>query len=521
MSKQSILQRSIAFILMMSFLFYPISTASSVTNSQSFEVSFATYFGGSSIEEVSEVACSSDDSVVIVGHTSSQDLPTSKDAFQANYSGGEWDIFVTKFDINGELVFSSFLGGSDFEHVDDVKVRSDGSIIVVGFTLSLDFPVTSDALQSSSSGDTDGFITRISSDGTELMYSTYFGGSLRDTIRSIRLDQDENYLIAGSSASPDLATDGAFQLQPSGGQDSFIAKITQDGSSTIMFSYVGGEREDRVQCMTIDSFNNYILSGQTNSQDFPVTEEAFQEDNSGGWDAFLTKISSDGTSLIFSTYIGGSTEDVGRGAAVNSLDEIVLVGYTNSTDFKTQSPLQSGHAGGYYDIFIYKCNSGGLTEFATYLGGNQFDIAYAAAFDYNDRPIIIGRTLSDDFPTINSFQEQRGGHLDTTITMLTPDGQTVLFSSFIGGTAEDSGESIAIQSDETIVISGRTASTDFPCTENAYQTTIGGSYDVFLCRILINTHSQNLDSMLVLFVSVFVCSIIMGGFLLTKKWRRG
>lgn len=507
-------------VILISLLICPITiqAVSSTPYFQSVEISYATYFGGSGIEEVSEVACGQDGSVAIVGHTSSPDLRTSEDAFQADYSGGQWDIFVAKFDANGNLVFSSFLGGSGYEHVDDVVIRSDGSVVVVGFTLSLDFPVTLDAIQPSPSGETDGFIARISSDGKTLIYSTYYGGHLRDTIRSIRLDQDENYLVAGTAASTELATDSAFQTQPSGGPDLFIAKIAHDGSSTIMFSYCGGNKDDRIECLAIDSSNNYILSGQTSSHDFPTTEDAYQKSNSGGWDAFLTKLSSNGTNLLYSTYIGGSSEDSGRGVAVNSLDEIVVAGYTSSTDLSTLSPLQSEHAGGYCDILVYKCTSTGTTKYVTYLGGSELDISYGVVFDDNDRPIIVGRSLSDDFPINNSFQEQRVGHLDTTITMLTADGQTILFSSYIGGTKEDSGESISLGNDSVIAISGRTASADFPCTEDAYQTNIGGSYDVFLCVVQYSS-SQDSASVLGPLIAVVIFSTVFIGIVI-NKWHK-
>ncbi|MBN2229761.1 MAG: hypothetical protein JW779_09220 [Candidatus Thorarchaeota archaeon] len=516
---------SIVLMLVVSFLILPLSLqiASEVESSLSYNISLATYFGGFNIEEVSEVTCASDGSIVMVGHTNSPDLTTTEDAFQPTYSGGQWDIFVVKFDVSGALVFSSFLGGSDYEHVDDVEIRSDGSLIVVGFTSSLDFPVTSDAIQSSLSGETDGYITRISADGRTLLYSTYYGGALSDTIRSVKLDQEENYMIAGTSASFGLSTDGAYKEHPSGGEDLFIARITDDGSQTEMFTYIGGSRVDRVECMAIDSLNNYILTGQTSSQDFPTTEQAYQTENAGVWDAYLIKVSSDGTSILLSTYIGGENEDVGRGVATNDLDEIVVVGYTGSTDLKTLSPLQPEYAGGTRDIFIYKCNKTGITEYLTYLGGSEFDIAYAVEFDGINRPIIIGRTLSDDYPLVNSLQNQRAGHLDTTVTLLAGDGQSILFSTYIGGSAEDSGESIFFDIDQRMIISGRTASSDFPISEGAYQMQIGGYYDVFLCRLQISSSSSHHD-IIGWYPSIIVTvaiSIMAISTTIIRKWRRG
>jgi len=506
-------------ILLLVLLLTPVisSSVSASLNTPVVSISYVTYFGGSNIEEVSTTACREDGSVAIVGHCNSQNLPVSEDAFQKEFRGGDWDIFVAMFSITGELEFCTYLGGSAREHVDSVAFDNSGNVIVAGLTRSEDFPVTSNALQTEHAGESDGFLVAISDNGSTLLYGTYFGGNSSDSIEDIIIDQNGNYLFSGTTSSAGLATEGAYQSQPQGGEDVFVAKLSYDGGTLQLFSYIGGITTDRLESMVIDSSHNFILSGLTRSSDFPTTSEAFQTDYSGSGDAFLTKVSRNGSSLEWSTFIGGTDEEYGRGVDVDSFDNIVVTGETQSLDLETFNAVQSDHGGGTYDAFVCKCTPEGLVQFLSYLGGNQFDLAYDVKFDINDRPIVVGRTLSDDFPLQNPFQSNRTGHLDLTITELSTDGQSVVMSSYFGGSAEDSGESISISSDGLIILTGRTASPDLPCSNNAFRNEIGGSYDAFLCIMSVDLQSNLVGPIELLIVVMIGGSFVVIVLIIWKK----
>ncbi|MBE0526403.1 MAG: hypothetical protein IH631_05635, partial [Candidatus Thorarchaeota archaeon] len=327
-------------VLLSSFFIVPGSAS---LNTPIASMSYLTYFGGSNIEEVTSTSCRADGAIAIAGHTNSLDLPVTDDAFQDEFRGGDWDIFVAMFSSAGDLIFCTYLGGSAREHFDSVTFDNSGNIVVAGFTRSEDFPVTSNALQTECAGESDGFLVTISDDGTSLLYGTYFGGNSSDEIESVEIDEEGNYLFSGTTSSIGLATEGAYQNHPQGGEDIYVAKLAHDGSEILFFSYFGGLTTDRLECMAIDSTHNFILSGLTRSSDFPTTSDAFQSNYSGSGDAFLTKISSNGSRLEWSTLVGGTDEEYGRGVDVDSLDNVILAGQTRSTDLQTSNAIQSNH----------------------------------------------------------------------------------------------------------------------------------------------------------------------------------
>ncbi|MFW9844609.1 MAG: hypothetical protein ACFFEV_08530 [Candidatus Thorarchaeota archaeon] len=487
-------------------------TASLDTSSDT--ISYVTYFGGSNIEEVSTTACRDDGVIAMIGHSNSPDLPVSQDAFQQEFCGGEWDAFVTMYDRMGDMILCTYLGGSEREHVDWVAFDNSGNIVVVGNTASDDFPITDDALQSERVGEFDGFIAVISENGT-LLYGTYFGGNSTDSIEFVAIDNNGNYLFGGTTSSAGLATEGAFQTYPQGGLDAYVAKLSSNGSTMLLFSYYGGSTTDRVDSMTVDSSCNFILSGQTKSEDFPTSLNAFQEDYAGAGDVFLTKIASDGSEIQWSTFIGGSSEENGRGVGVDSADSIIVTGAVTSSDLESYNAFQPEY-GGECDTLIAKFTSQGEVQSLSYLGGNQLDYAYDVEADESDRIVIAGRTLSDNYPLYEQIQSNRTGHLDLTITIMSNDMDSLVMSTLFGGSKEDSGESVSISSDGRIVITGRTASDDLPCTENAEQDKIGGSYDSFM--VIISTEdSANIDlSQTVILTAVGVAVVIIA----ITIWKR-
>ncbi|TFH04983.1 MAG: hypothetical protein E4H14_13620 [Candidatus Thorarchaeota archaeon] len=235
--------------------------------------------------------------------------------------------------------------------------------------------------------------------------------------------------------------------------------------------------------MDIDSGYNYVLGGITASSNYEVTGGAFQTSSTAGGDVILTKINHDGNTLLYSTYLGGNDDDLGIGVTVDSTDSMILSGYTESDDLAVLNAQQATFGGGVADIYVAKFNETGSLQFLTYLGGTGTDYCWDIVIDPSDNIILGGRTSSSDYPAHDGLNDTRAGSYDAVATKYTPDGQTIIVSSFVGGTSSDIGEGIAVDEDGNVVLSGRTVSTDFPVTAGAYQEELAGSSDVFVCHI--------------------------------------
>ncbi|MHA1955303.1 MAG: SBBP repeat-containing protein [Candidatus Thorarchaeota archaeon] len=442
---------------------------------------FSTYFGGSDYDDATRVAFDEDGNTLLIGNTQSDDFPVTEDAIQSFYGGGDWDAIFAKFAENGSLVFATYLGGIGYEHVTTITTDSQGNIVVAGVTFSSTFPTTNDAYQSTYGGSGDGFLMKMSPSG-ELLYSTFFGGDGEDWIYGMEFDESDNYMFSGFTSSSGMATTGAYQTSLSGSHDAFVSKMNSAGDTMLLFSYIGGTDRDQAWFMTVDSSYNFVLSGMTQSDDYPTTNGAYQETYGTNDDAMLTKILENGTDLVFSSYLGGGNEEAGIGLDVDSNDNILLTGYTESSNFPVNNALEPTFKGGTADIFVSKFSSNGENVFVTFFGGNRTDRAWGAKFNTDDNIVFIGRTVSYDYPVVDAPQSIKNNDYDGCATVLSQDGQTVIQSTFIGGSREDIVEDVAVDTDGSIVVSGRTMSDDFPTTSGAYQENRTGSADLFVCH---------------------------------------
>ncbi|MFW9931551.1 MAG: SBBP repeat-containing protein [Candidatus Thorarchaeota archaeon] len=449
-------------------------------NALSANSDFGTYFGGLGSEESTRITTDSEDNIILKLVTTSEDLPTSSTAFQQDYAGGTNDGFIAKFSPDGTLVFSTYLGGSSTDHIVRTVVDDDDNIYIVGSTYSEDFPITANALQSEKQGSEDGYITKISSNGT-LLYSSYFGSAGIDRIQQVMLHEDGSIYLEGYTSSTGLATANAYQTSCAGGADSFIAKLSNDLDEVLMFTYYGGSGEDYGWRVDIDSEYNFIICGETRSTDLPTTPDAICRTYSGSTDGFFAKISSDGSELVYATYLGGSSVDFGGGVNIDSKDDFYITGVASSELANLDSTYEPHHGG--MDFFAAKFTKDCELIFFRMVGGNRTDLMWDALLDLDENIIIVGSTFSDDYPIVNAVQEERMNGNDACVTVLSSDGEDIILSTYIGGSANEKGEGIAIQSDGSILTSGYSSSDDFPVSSNAYQLHRVGSNDAFLYRI--------------------------------------
>ncbi len=320
-----------------------------------------------------------------------------------------------------------------------------------------------------------------------LIYSTYLGGSKGDFGTSIAVDSAGNAYVTGTTASTDFPT--MNPLQPANGgalyntQDVFVAKINSAGSALVYSTYLGGIEDDIGLGIAVDSTGSAHVTGYTFSFDFPTTPGAFQTVCSGPCyrdaDAFVTKINPEGSALVYSTYLGGSGHDVGNCIAVDSVGDAYVAGFTLSTDFPTRNPLQPANGGG-YDAFVSKINPAGSTlMYSTYLGGSGDDGGYGIAVDNADNAYVTGRTISADFPTKNPLQADYGGISDAFVAKINAAGSALVYSTYLGGTAADFGNGIALDGAGNAYVTGLTESTNFPSTPGAFQTTCGAGLSIW------------------------------------------
>jgi uncharacterized protein (TIGR03437 family) len=349
------------------------------------------YFGGSASDEALGIALGPNNLLYIVGDTDSTDfLNYSSDGALINandlqdYNGGGFDGYLLSMNTNGAFSFATYMGGAGDDYANAVAVNSNSQIFVVGSTTTTDFNTTN-SFQEGLGGGIDAFATSFaydtSTEASTFYFITYIGGSSDDVANAVALDADDNVYIAGTTGSTDFpVSDFAYQtIYQGGASDGFIFVLSSNPAEGVWSSYFGTTTADVLNAITLNASGDIFVTGSTDSVVFPVTTDAVQSTNGGGLDAIISEFNSAGTSLLFSTYLGGSGDDVGRGIAVDTSGTIYVDGITASSnnDFPvTTATDHQAYAGGASDAFlsILGCSgaaptvpSGGVTNAASYL----------------------------------------------------------------------------------------------------------------------------------------------------------
>lgn len=316
-----------------------------------------------------------------------------------------------------------------------------------------------------------------------LTYSTYLGGNGGDIGYGIAVDSSGDAYVTGTTASLNFPTTENNQTTAGAGRDIFVTKFNPAGSALVYSVFMGGGNSDTATGIAVDSSGDAYIVGYTSSTNFPTTSGAFQVSNAGGIDAFLTKLNPTGSSLMYSTYLGGSNDDYGRAVAVDTSGDAFITGSTQSTDLPTMNPLQVGLDGG-ADAFLTEFNPSGTgLLYSTYLGGSGADNGLAIALDSQGNAYIAGNTFSSDFPTQGALQATLSGSSDAFVSEINPETSSLVFSTYLGGSGMDSAQSIALDSTGSIYLAGNTTSNDFPVTPGAYQSSNHGQGDAFVAKL--------------------------------------
>jgi len=480
---------------------------------------YSTFLGGGkgvAIQGADAIAVDSTGAAYVTGHTETTDFPTTAGSFQPT-CGGCSAVFVTKLNPTGSaLAYSTYIGGGLYDEGYAIAVDSSGNAYIAGKAESTNFPVTTGAFQTKYPGGfSSAFVTKLNSTGTKLVYSTFLGGSGRnsqcylangsqdDLARGIAVDASGDAYVTGCTDSANFpVTAGAYDTTCHGCTsygNAFLTKLNPAGTALVYSTFLGGSSLDVGYSVKVDASGNAYVGGSATSGNFPVTSGAFQTTKTaGGQVGFITKMNPTGTGLVYSTFLGGNAVDLIYGLALDASTNVYVTGYATSTNFpvtasafqKTCKDCSVGSSG-----FVTKLASTGKTlGYSTYLGGSSNDIGISIAVNSAGNAFVTGQTSSADFPTTaGAFQttcHDCNSTLGTSAAFVTEvgaAGAALTYSTFLGGSTTDVGMGIALDPNGLTYVAGVTGSSNFPVTTGSYNVSCKGCAafgdDAFIAKL--------------------------------------
>lgn len=443
---------------------------------------FGTYIGGTSSDYPYSVTADNSGNTIVGGYTSSSNFPVTSGAYDISYSST--DGTISKFNTTGSsLIYSTFIGGTSTEYIYGIKCDVDGNVYIGGYTGSSNYPTTSGCWDNTLNS-TDGFLTKLNPTGSALVYSTYFGGSSTEYCYAIDIDASGNVYATGYTSSSDFPYSSGCWDNTYNSTDSYLFKLNSTGNSRVFGTYLGGTSSDYGYGVAVDQLGYASVTGYTSSSNFPTTSGCW-DNTYNSTDIYVTKFNQNGTGLMFSTYLGGTSSEYGYAIETDANNNVIVAGYTNSTDY----PKTSGVIDTYYysaEGIITKFSPTGSMIFSTYLGGNNSDYIRGIALDSDNNILVSGYTYSTDFArTADAFQYNYSSTPDAFLTKVSPTGTTVLYSSYLGGNNTDLGyyfSCISSDNNNGAIIVGYTYSTNFPITSGCYQNYLKSGPDGFVSR---------------------------------------
>jgi hypothetical protein len=423
---------------------------------------FSTLTGLSDYDEIVSVGFDNAGNIYAVGNIRQLiDYEYSHDCFLYKINGSDFT-----------LVYERTFGGSEADIVSDMFVDPFGKVYVTGNTHSPDFPIQN-AYCNTYQNRTDCFITSFDTDG-EIIFSTFLGGQKPDYGESIFVDDEGSVYVTGDTESWDFPIVNSYGNY-SGWSDVFVVKMNSTGNGLLYSSLVGGSKGEVGKGLTVDSQGNAYIAGVTISEDFPTVnaydETSGQLSNIGPNECFVFRLNSTGNGLIFSTYFGGSDSEGFYDIELDSQGNVWVCGYTESDDFPTMNSYQEH--GDDLDGIIFELSSNGSSLlFSTFLGGQDRDWCFSMEFDERDNLFVTGSSSSDDFPLVRdqkSLYVNTGHRASDCFVMKISPEKTILYSTFVGGVNGESGRSIAVDENGAAIVGGWTSSTDFPLRREIFE----------------------------------------------------
>ena len=467
---------------------------------------YSSFIGGSNYDVGRSVEVDSSGNAYVTGRTQSSNFPTTSGAYNTSYNSNG-DVFITKMNSAGSsLVYSTFVGGSYDDHGYGIDIDSSGNAYVTGYTSNWNwsggnqsyytFPTTSGAFDESHNGDNDVFVIKLNPSGSSLLYSTVVGSNRSEDGRGIVVDSNGNAYVTGSTDSSNFpTTSGAYQKTSSGSTEAFVFKLNSTGAKMLYSTFLGGDNTDRAYDIKVDTSGNAYVTGSTRSSDFPTTSGSYDQTHNSNYDVFVTKLNSTGKGLVHSTFVGGGDRDYGYSIDIDSSGNAYVTGKTyyyysggnNSTSSNfpmTQNAYDRFHNGN-YDAFAFKLNSAGTSlTYSTFIGGSSRDSGEGISVDGNGTAYITGYTSSYNFPTTWGSQDtSQNGNDDIFVVKLSSSGSRIDYSTFVGGSSGDVGYDVEYHTSGHVFVTGVTYGSGFPVTNGSYDTSSNGRDDVILFKL--------------------------------------
>ena len=455
----------------------------------------STYIGGSLSDQLNSMVLDSSDNIYVAGSTQSSDFPTTPGAYDQVGDGNPYgptlpisDIFISKLSPDGStLLASTYIGGSSGDYSYDLAIDSSGNLYVTGYTISSNFPTTTNAYDTTKNSNDDIVVCKLAANFTTLFLSTYLGGSGNDDGYGIALDSSNNIYITGDTKSLDYpTTTGAYDTSGSGTStqtDLFITKLAANGTTLMYSTYVSGSSYDVANSITVDSAGNAYITGNTISPDFPITVNAYKKTITATIDSFVTKLAANGSTLIFSTFL---SIDDGYNIQVDNNGDVYVVGNTYGISYE------------YFRVSKLAANGSKILASKTIAAGDH-SYGRGLFIDSSGYVYVAGQTIGNSYPTTADAIDSTGvtGTYDAFLTKLTANLTNIIYSTYLGGNNSDVINKVQVNSLGNIVVAGATNSVDFPTVTGSYNTTGDGNstkYDGFISIIGNNSVLPQLSS---------------------------
>ena len=451
---------------------------------------WAASIGGSVTEAPSDLALGDDSRLYVCGSTSSPDFPITPGALFERFQGLSTDAFVSCLGNDGQtLVYSTYLGGPNASTSAEAMAMASGDqAVVVGWTSADSFPVTPGVVGSTKSGLMDIFLTRLSSSGTDVVTSTFYGGSdqfATEVPYGLALGDDQTITVTGTTSADDFPTTrGALQPVkiPDGSTDGFVLRLSADATQVIYSTFLGGTGFNQINDIALYPSGEVVLAVIGSSPDMPVTPGAFDTTpDLLKSDAYVAKLSADGSRLVYGTFLGGTQMDRALAVAAGPNGEAVVVGQTRSSDFPVTPDAWKGSPIGLGDAFVTRLDATGCCLlYSTYFGGGGEDDDFDVALQSSGAITIAGRTGSPNYPTtLGAFQPVKGGTItspDAFLARLHPSEHSLVYSTFLGGSVAENllgSTHVALDPTGAAIVTGTTGGlSDFPFTPGTVQSDV-------------------------------------------------
>ena len=426
------------------------------------DLAWSTYLGGSDTDYGYDIDVDSSGNTLVTGSTRSSGWVSG--GFDTSFNPST-DAFVVKLSPSGGHLWSTYLGGIDYDGGHGIAVDPSGNVFMTGWTYS--FGWVSGGFDTSYNGDADAFVAKLSPSGGHL-WSTYLGGSGDDRGYDIALDSSDNALVTGGTGSSGWVL-GGFDTSYNGNDyDAFVAKLSPSGGH-LWSTYLGGSNWDFGCGIAVDPSSSVLVTGYTYSSDW--VSGGFDTSYNGGGDAFVAKLSPSG-GHFWSTYLGGSSGDDGYGIAVDPSGNALVTGDTASSGWVSGGFDTSGNGGN--DAFVAKLSPSGGHVWSTYLGGSDHDWGYGIAADPSGSVLVTGATGSTDFSGRNNTY--KGGYYDAFVAKVASSG-SLLWATYLGGSGNDGGWGIALDPSGSIFVTGSTWSSGW--VSGGFDTSYNGGEHAF------------------------------------------